>query len=43
MNLCFNNQASVAAKRIKYWRGETNGGKAKDVEKVANIQNEEIR
>ncbi|KAL0364198.1 UNVERIFIED_CONTAM: protein DETOXIFICATION 29 [Sesamum angustifolium] len=32
----WNKEASVAAKRIKYWRGEAEAAKAKDVEKVAN-------
>ncbi|KAL3656070.1 Protein DETOXIFICATION 29 [Castilleja foliolosa] len=29
-------EASIAAKRIKHWRGETNAAKARDMEKVDN-------
>ncbi|GFP82651.1 protein transparent testa 12 [Phtheirospermum japonicum] len=32
----WNKEASIAAKRIKYWRRESHAAKAKDVEKVIN-------
>ncbi|XP_051122553.1 protein DETOXIFICATION 29-like [Andrographis paniculata] len=33
----WNKEASIAVKRIKYWRGETENAKAKDVEQTQNL------